>query len=309
MFFLFFISLSLDGSNLNAWGFYGHEQINRLSVFIIPKPLFGFYKTNINYMGAHAADADKRRYIDTNEACRHFLDGDHYEHSIPLDTIPKYYSLAIEKYGKDSIIKHGIVPWYIMQVYYKLIEAFKDKDLKRILKQSADLGHYIGDCHVPLHSTSNYNGQKSGQYGIHALWESRLTELNFDSYDLLTGQAVYLEYPNEFIWKAFERSYYLVDSVLSLENKISQKFKEKEKYSWEPRGNIAVKQYSKKFCDAYHYALNGMVEERLKSSIYLLGCLIYTAWVNAGQPILLNMPLEEDEILPIKEQMIGREEE
>jgi hypothetical protein len=42
------------------------------------------------------------------------------------------------------------------------------------------LGHYIGDAHVPLHTTSNYNGQKTNQHGIHGLWESRIPEQLFD---------------------------------------------------------------------------------------------------------------------------------
>jgi hypothetical protein len=55
----------------------------------------------------------------------------------------------------------------------RLTRAFKEHDRERILRYSADLGHYIGDAHVPLHCTRNYNGQLSGQHGIHGFWESR----------------------------------------------------------------------------------------------------------------------------------------
>ncbi len=41
-------------------------------------------------------------------------------------------------------------------------------DSIKILKYSADLSHYIGDAHVPLHTTSNHNGQLTNQVGIHA---------------------------------------------------------------------------------------------------------------------------------------------
>ena len=42
-----------------------------------------------------------------------------------------------------------------------------------------------------------------------------------------------------------------------------------------------------------------MVEERMRASIVLLGSFWYTAWVNAGQPDLLDvrdlrLPAEED---------------
>ena len=56
-----------------------------------------------------------------------------------------------------------------------------------------------------------------------------------------------------------------------------------------------------------------MVENRLRASIILLGSLWYTAWVNAGQPDLGNMPMnetpKEPETLPENGSMIGREEE
>lgn len=296
--------------SVNAWGFYGHARINELSVYTLPKPLFGFYKANVDYMTFHAADADKRRYSDTAEACRHYMDGDHYEYAAPFDTVPHYYSLAIEKYGKDTVIDHGIVPWHIMHMYYRLIEAFKVKDVKRILSISADLGHYVGDCHVPLHATSNYNGQKTGQRGIHALWESRITEMYFDTYDMLTGLSTYLENPGKTIWEAYGRSFSLVDSVLKLEKLVSRRFKFQDKYNWEDRGSTIVRIYSDKFCRAYHLALNDMVEERIRASVIVLGSLIYTAWIQAGQPDLDQMPIEDvPTIFPEKEKMIGRGEE
>lgn len=297
-----------------SWGFLGHKTINETAVFTVPKPLFGFYKYHQAYIKDHAPDADKRRYMIEQEACRHYLDGDHYEHALPLDTIPKYFQSAIAKYGEDSLLAHGIVPWYISSVMYQLTEAFKNKDIARILKLSADLGHYVGDCHVPLHSTSNYNGQKTGQNGIHALWESRIPEIKSPNYNLFTGLAAYFESPADSIWKAFSESFGLVDSVLLLEKDLRSKFSESECYSWEVRGNAIVRVYSLKFSQAYNESLNGMVERRMKAAILCLGSLWYTCWVNAGQPDLPQMPLlpSADEIpgdIPKEKNMIGRPEE
>ena len=39
----------------------------------------------------------------------------------------------------------------------------------------ADLGHYLADAHVPLH-TGNYSSQRTNQTGIHALWETHNVE-------------------------------------------------------------------------------------------------------------------------------------
>lgn len=312
-----FLTALLAGlcSSCLAWGFYGHKKINETAVYTLPKPLFGFYKQHVEFITAHATDADNRRYTVTEEACRHFLDGDYYEKSLPLDTIPKFYRDACLKYGEDSVLAHGIVPWHIQVMMFRLTEAFKEKDVAKIIKLSADLGHYVGDCHVPLHATSNYNGQKTGQTGIHALWESRLPELFNEDFNLFTGTAKYEEHPVNIVWQAFSGSYGLVDSVLLLEREVSMKFADDKKYSFETKGKTTVKVYSREFCEAYHKALGNMVEDRMRASIALLGSLWYTCWVNAGQPDLIGMPMDQEDEpkkneAPVeKGTMLGREEE
>lgn len=303
----------------NAWGFYGHRKINEIAVFTLPKPLFGFYKYHVDYIRTHAVDADSRRYMVKEEACRHFLDGDFYECCVPIDTIPQKYKDAVLKYTEDSVLAHGIVPWHIQTMMWRLTEAFKAKDIVKILKYSADLGHYVADCHVPLHASSNYNGQKTNQVGIHALWESRLPELFNESYDFMTGLAQYEENPKLKIWKAYEESFGLVDSVLRVEKRVSLLYEDDLKYAYETRGNQVLRVYSKAFSESYHQALGNMVEQRMRASIQLLGTLWYTCWVDAGQPDLENMPLEqlpvkptEDEVpanTPVNDKMLGRPED
>ena len=64
---------------------------------------------------------------------------------------------------------------------YQLTKAFSDKDSRsNSSRYSSDMGHYIGDAHVPLHTTENYNGKMTNQRGIHGFWESRLPELFSD---------------------------------------------------------------------------------------------------------------------------------
>jgi hypothetical protein len=298
-----------------GWGFYGHKKINEIAIYTLPKPLFGFYKLHSIYIIEHAVDADKRRYRIAEEACRHYLDGDFYECCLPVDTIPKYYKDAVSKYTEDTVLAHGIVPWHIQTMMYRLTEAFKAKDINKILKNSADLGHYVADCHVPLHASSNYNGQKTNQVGIHGLWESRLPELFDKQYDYFTNIAVYSNDPLSQTWKAYSESFGLVDSVLKTEKRVSESFSLDQKYAFEMRGNVLTKVYSKDFSKAYHEAMGDMVEQRMRASIQLLGSFWYTCWVNAGQPDLdlkiedSNPPEKPEEELPKEqEKMIGRQE-
>lgn len=268
-----------------AWGFLGHKTINNRAVYALPPELFGFYKIHIDYITQHSTDPDSRRYLFEDEGCRHFLDCDHYESAAPMDTIPHNWFKAVETYTEDSLKLHGIVPWHCMYMLRRLTKAFETHDLQKILKYSADIGHYIADAHVPLHASANYNGQLTDQKGIHALWESRIPQLFLDSFDLLTGTISYLNDPQECIWNAISESYARVDSVLNLEKIVSAQF-DRNKYSYESIGNATVQVYSREFCDAYNQKMEDMVARRMQSAVRAVASFWYTAWVDAGQPDL-----------------------
>lgn len=268
-----------------AWGFWGHKRINRMAVFTLPSELMGFYKSNINFIEEHAVDPDKRRYASKNEAPRHYIDLDHYgEH--PFDSLPLNWRDAVAKYTEDTLMAYGIVPWHVNRVMGWLTDAFRKKDYEKILHLSADLGHYVGDAHVPLHCTENYNGQLTNQNGIHGFWESRIPELYGDNYDFLIGKAEYIEKPQEKIWKVVKESFAAKDSVLLFEKELNKKFDADRKYSFEQRGAQTIRVYSKEYTLEYDRMLNGMVERRMRQSIIDVGSFWYTAWFNAGEPDL-----------------------
>jgi len=283
-----------------SWGFYAHKMINRLAVFTLPAEMMGFYKHHIEFISENAVNADKRRHMLPHEAECHYIDIDEYGDSA-LFKIPKRWKDAVAKYTEDSLRAYGIVPWHINFVKYQLTEAFKQKDARKILKLSSDLGHYIADAHVPLHTTRNYNGQYSNQHGIHAFWESRLPELHAEQYDFFTGKAEYVDDPQERAWQAVRESNAALDSVLLFEKQLSEKFSEDKKYVYEERGGVMVKNYSRNFSNAYHRMLNGQVERRMRSSVKMIGDFWYTCWIDAGQPdlnSLINSSIDkkEDEI-------------
>ena len=110
---------------LFAWGFYGHQQINKYAVFVLPPEMFGFYKQNIEFLTVHAVDPDKRRYANADEAARHFIDLDRYGEN-PFDSLPIYWNEAIKKIPEDTLKAHGIVPWHIQRMVYRLTKAFEE---------------------------------------------------------------------------------------------------------------------------------------------------------------------------------------
>jgi hypothetical protein len=172
---------------------------------------------------------------------------------------------------------------------YQLTEAMKARDADRILRLSSEMGHYIADASVPLHTTENYNGQLTNQRGIHGLWESRLPELLATNYDFFVGRASYIKNPQLRAWDAVIRSHGAVDSVFSFEKKVTSDFDDDRKYSFEERGNTNTRVYSRDFSEEYHRKLNGQVERQMRYAIALVGSYWYTCWVDAGQPDLNKM--------------------
>jgi hypothetical protein len=291
----------------SSWGFYAHYRINRFAVFILPKAMSGFYRANIQYITEHAISADKRRYVDSTEAPRHYLNADHYGKN-PFGNIPQNWDDAALKFTADTVIKYGTVPWTIQYNYYRLVKAFKEHDTTAILNTSANLGHYVADAHVPLHLTQNYNGQLTNQTGLHALWESRIPELFGDHYSLYAGKARYIDNPLAEAFKICRTSFKCVDSVLILERMLNKSFPPDKKYIIEKKGKRQVTNYSEAYAKAYQAMLKGMVQRRMRSAILSVGSFWYSAWVDAGQPDLSKLiaqPLSKDDMAKIQEEEVS----
>lgn len=294
-YFLFFSFIILSNASW-AWGFFAHRLINYQAVFLLPPSMLLLYKPQINFLHDHAVDPDKRRYILKEEGPRHYIDLDHYG-LFPYDSLPRSYKDAETRYSKDTLAAHGIVPWWLQTMMYRLTQAFKDRDQNRILKYSAEIGHYIADAHVPLHTSSNHNGQFTDQRGIHGLWESRLPELlctmdessGLYQWNLFLGRAVYIPNTSSFFWQRVLESGQAADTVLKFEKQLSISFHSDKKYAYEKRNGIIVRQYSQSYSRAYDHILKGMVERRLRQSIIAVASCWFTAWVNAGQPDLSTL--------------------
>ena len=293
----------------HAWGFYGHKRINRMAAFTLPPEMFPFFKRHIDFISDHAVDPDRRRYAVEGEAQRHYIDIDHYAHhgEDVFQMMPRRWNDAVARFTEDTLQAYGIVPWHIDVMYSRLVSAFQRGDVDRILRMSAEIGHYIGDAHVPLHTTENYNGQLTGQHGIHAFWESRIVELSAEVYDHLVGRARYIDNPLDHAWDAVQSSHVLVDSVLGIERRLSEDYPEDRKYVFEDRGRGGMRVYSREFTKAYEEAMQGMVQERMNKSIVAVGSFWYSAWVNAGQPDLDR--LEQKEVSDSLKAVLKAEEE
>lgn len=303
-----------------CWGFFGHRKINYLAVFLLPPEMIGFYKTHIDFLTEHSVDPDKRRYAIPEEGPRHYIDIDHYG-AYPYKNLPHNYDSAVAKFSADTINAYGIVPWWVQTMLARLTNAFKEKNQAKILKLSAEIGHYIADAHVPLHASHNHNGQFTNQNGIHGFWESRVPELLAEKeFDFWMGKAEHLKNPGQFIWARVLESAAAADTVLRFEKELTQTTAADQKYSFENRNGVTIRTYSTSFTTNYNTKLNGMVERRMRQSIFAVASFWYTAWVNAGQPDLKKLSNKEFTAEELKEfeelntnwrngKIVGREHE
>lgn len=291
------LSLCLMASAMShtcmAWGFYAHKQINHYAVFLLPPEMMRFYKPNIDFITEHAVDPDMRRYAVADEAPKHYIDMDNYG-TYPYAALPHQWDSAVAKYTEDTLLSNGIVPWWVPTMLQRLTYAFKQKDQARILKLSAEIGHYIADAHVPLHASSNHDGQHTDQKGIHGFWESRLPELFAEKqYDFFIGKADHISDPSRFMWARVLESGAASDTVLKFEARLNASFPSDRKFSFEERNGKVIRQYSTDYSSRYQDMLSGMVERRMRQSIYAVASFWYTAWVNAGQPDLSSFSIQQ----------------
>ncbi|HVF80992.1 MAG TPA: zinc dependent phospholipase C family protein, partial [Flavisolibacter sp.] len=220
------------------------------------------------------------------EATKHFIDLEAYGEKAE-STMPLKWEDAVAKYTKDTLLKYGHVPYWIITMKDRMAKAFDRGDRDSILFYAADLAHYIEDAHVPLHTTLNYDGQLTGQKGIHALWESVVPELNLTQYDLEgKKKAKYLKNPEEAIWKAIRHTYSLVPGVLGAEKEVTNAFTEETKYRIQKRNGRDVKSYTRNFALAYSKKLGSTINDQAIRAANLVADFWYTAWVDGGKPDL-----------------------
>jgi hypothetical protein len=271
------------------WGFLVHRTVHQLAVYELPKPMRNFFFVNRQSLVENAPRPDQRRSKDSTEAPKHFIDLEAYYDFKNAATynIPYTWEEAVKRYSIDTIYKYGYVPYVIVNMKERLTAAFRSGNKDSILFYTADLGHYIGDANVPLHTTLNYDGQLTGQNGIHALWESVVPELVLDQYNLYsTHRATYITNPGKTVWECIMRSHAMVNNMLEKEREATKGFTDSTKYRIQIRRGREVKYYTSEFAKVYGKLLENTINEQLIRSADMIADFWYTAWVDAGKPDL-----------------------
>jgi hypothetical protein len=260
-----------------AWGFDAHRYVMRRAIPLLPTEIRPFFEKFTAQIVEHAIDPDLWRTAGWEaEPPRHFLDMDGYG-PYPFKELPRNYDDAVKRYGREFVEKMGTLPWRTEEIYGKLTEAFTQKagySRENIKFFSSVLAHYVSDAHVPFHAALNYDGQLTGQRGIHSRFEAELFLRYLER--LKVEPKPIGEVPNarDFVFDALTVSFPLVQPVLDADKAAAQ----------------GRDFYDDEYFERFFAKVQPILERRLADSITATATMIAGAWTAAGKPAL---PLEE----------------
>ncbi len=287
---LFSVLMVAGATTLVSWGTWGHQHINHAAVFALPEEMRPFFYNHIDFITEESVVPDIRKYTinDKAEFARHYINPEAFTDK-PLETLPQTMQEAKAAYPDSILQKNGLLPWYMMEMMEKLTSAFRDKKKTDILFLAADLAHYIGDAHMPLHTALNHDGQLTNQRGIHSFWESQMPEQFGDNFNLYTGPAVFIPDIKKEVWRIMSDSHKLVDTVLLADKMLRAKFTEQNMYERDASGNVKKNKYNQwirtvAYSQAFYDIAGSVIEKQLKLATAATANFWYTAWVNAGKP-------------------------
>jgi hypothetical protein len=270
----------LTPANAHAWGFEAHKFIVARAIEILPAPLRPFFEANRAFIVERSIDPDLWRSAGfTEEPPNHFVDMDAYG-PYPFKDLPRDFDAAVKKHGIEKVKQYGLLPWRTQEFAGRLIRGFEalgkngayaHSDIRFF---SAIIGHYVADAHVPFHAVLNYNGQLSGQTGIHNRWEEELFVRFQKQLTIAPGGLRAIANERDFIFDTLLESSQLADDVLAADKKAI--------------GSRDV--YDGEYFATFFTETRPILEKRLNDAITAVASMITSAWEQAGKPALAANP-------------------
>jgi S1/P1 Nuclease len=251
-----------------AWGSRGHQIINRAAVEALPQPLRAWFQARVEYLVEHASDPDLLAHSDPEERPHHYTDADAYD-QFPFARLRRQF--VVQRRPPTAFeMRQGTAIWEIDIFTRRLEEDFRGRRWRRANHDAVFLAHYAGDITQPLHTTKNYDGQFTGQRGVHSRFETEMVNALADRWGLQVAPAATIPHLDARIFDEYVRSYSKIVLVLAADRKAVSGL------------SYDNPVYFTRFC-----ALAGpLAEKRLEDAATFVGSLWYTAWVRAGRPDL-----------------------
>ena len=261
--FALLILLNMAYSQDAKWGWVMHRYINTEAVDHLPANM-SFFKDQQDYLSTHSVDPDQDGFA----SYYHYIDIDNYPEFFQ-GTLPHDWDAMVSKYGESVVIDNGTVPWVIDEWINMLSALMSSGDWDNAWQVAAELGHYVADSHQALHLTRNYNGQYTGNYGIHSRYETQLFYSYLDSVPDFKATGVYWENVLDSVFQYIDDIYPYVDSIMIADDLAT---------SQDP-------EYHSEYYDIMWSELKTVSIDAIHKSIINLASIWITAWENAGRPL------------------------
>jgi hypothetical protein len=271
------LAAALVPAPASAWSFAGHRYIMGRAIELLPPELKKFFDHYRDEIVVRAIDPDLWRNVGWDEEPHHFMNfGARELGDYPFTALPRELGAAIEKFGMATLRRDGMLPWRAQELFGNLRRTFEG--FKRgsqygpsdLILFSAALGHYIQDAHQPFHASNNYDGQLTGNNGIHARFERDLIEKFQSRLSVRPAAPRAVTNARDFAFDALLASYRLVDPLLKADSEA-----------------IAGKDtYDDAYFEKFFTKVKPILEQRLAEAISATAGLIIGAWDAAGKPAL-----------------------
>ena len=277
-----FLIAALAPSPALAWGTAAHRYIMRRAIDLLPAEIRPFFVHFRDELVLRVVDPDVWRSAGWEDDPNHFLDfgvkefGDY-----PFTALPREYGAAIEKFGMATLKRDGLLPWREAEEFGSLRRAFEG--FKReggfapadTVLFAAAASHYIQDAHQPLHASNNYDGQLTGQAGVHSRFESALFDRFESRLTINPAAPTPITNARDAAFDALLASYQLVQPLLDAD-----------------KAAIAGKDtYDDEYFERFLASVKPMLEKRISDSITATASVIAGAWEAAGKPeVRTEMP-------------------
>jgi Zinc dependent phospholipase C len=265
----------VPSARVSAWGSNGHKFITDRAIDLLPQEIRPFFQKSRAALVEHSIDPDTYRTVGwIEEPPRHFLDMDSYG-PFPFKDLPHDYKDAVAARGADFVIKNGLSPWRSQEIYDKLKEAFTQLSTAPYARDnvklfSSVLAHYVEDAFQPFHAAANYDGQLTGQQGIHSRFETELFDRYRDRLTLAPPPLSPVPNAREYVFATLTDSFTFVDPILAADRDATQ---------------------GRQFYDDAYFAklyekAGPIMEKRIAGGISGVASVIAQAWIDAGKPAL-----------------------
>ena len=268
---------SLVPASAFAWGFTGHRLIMRRAIDLLPAELKPFFTEHRDEIVARSIDPDLWRNVGWEDDPNHFMDfGARELGEFPFPALPREYGAALEKFGMATLKRNGMLPWRATEIFGNLRRGFEGFTrgsgfaANDVVLFAPVVCHYMQDAHQPLHATINYNGQLTGNEGIHSRFETDLIERFESRLSIVPAAPTAVRNPRDFAFDALLASYQLVDQILKADTAAA----------------AGKDVYDDDYFEKLFVGVRPILEKRLSESVTASAGVIIGAWEAAGKPAL-----------------------